>query len=85
MNAGGLTAGTLRRTYDTGLRCFFLNDLRSRGGGTAVKARLPWLAKYLGYAGISGTQVYLTLTPDLLTAASARFARYAVPEVGRHD
>ena len=53
--------------------------------GADVQARLPWLATYLGHADISGTQVYLTLTPDLLTAASARFARYAGPQGGGHD
>lgn len=53
--------------------------------GADVQARLPWLATYLGHADISGTQVYLTMTPDLLTAASARFARYAGPEAGDHD
>ena len=53
--------------------------------GADVQARLPWLATYLGHADISGTQAYLTLTPDLLTAASARFARYADPEGGCHD
>ena len=53
--------------------------------GADVQARLPWLATYLGHADISGTQVYLTMTPDLLTAASARFARYAGPEAGCHD
>lgn len=53
--------------------------------GADVQARLPWLATYLGHADISGTQAYLTMTPDLLTAASARFARYADPEAGCHD
>lgn len=53
--------------------------------GADVQAHLPWLATYLGHADISGTQVYLTLTPDLLTAASARFARYADPEGDCHD
>ena len=53
--------------------------------GADVQARRPWLATYLGHADISGTQAYLTLTPDLLTAASARFARYAGPAAGRHD
>lgn len=53
--------------------------------GEDVQARLPWLATYLGHADISGTQAYLTLTPDLLTAAAARFARYAGPAAGRHD
>ena len=42
-----------------------------------LKARLPWLATYLGHAGLEGTQAYLTMTPELLAEASRRFQRYA--------
>ena len=42
-----------------------------------VQARLPWLATYLGHAGLAGTQTYLTMTPELLAEASLRFQRYA--------
>ena len=34
---------------------------------------------------ISGTQAYLTMTPELLTEASKRFARYAVAKEGDND
>ena len=47
--------------------------------GTDVQARLPWLATYLGHANLSGTQHYLTMTPELLAEASLRFQRYAEP------
>ena len=42
------------------------------------------LATYLGHVNIAATQVYLTMTPELLHAASVRFEQYAVGEV-RHD
>ena len=32
---------------------------------------------YLGHTNISGTQAYLTMTPELLPEASKCFARYA--------
>ncbi len=43
--------------------------------GVDVSARLPWLSAYMGHNDILGTEVYLTATPELLTIASARFAR----------
>jgi len=46
--------------------------------GADVQALLPLLATYLGHVNLSGTQTYLTLTPELLAEASARFERYAV-------
>jgi integrase/recombinase XerD len=42
-----------------------------------VEARLPLLAAYLGHVNVSGTQIYLTMTPELLAEASLRFERYA--------
>lgn len=42
-----------------------------------VEARLPLLAAYLGHVNVSGTQIYLTMTPALLAEASLRFERYA--------
>jgi len=42
-----------------------------------VEARLPLLAAYLGHVHVSGTQIYLTMTPELLAEASWRFERYA--------
>jgi hypothetical protein len=43
-----------------------------------VQRLLPKLATYLGHINISGTQRYLTLTPDLLHEASMRFEHYAM-------
>ncbi len=45
--------------------------------GADVQACLPLLSTYLGHSSISGTQTYLTMTPELLTEASECFARYA--------
>jgi len=42
---------------------------------------LPQLSTYLGHAKIAATQVYLTMTPELLQQASRRFERYAFAEV----
>jgi integrase/recombinase XerD len=52
--------------------------------GKNVQGLLPLLSTYLGHANIVGTQVYLTLTPELLHEASKRFARYVFGEVS-HD
>jgi site-specific recombinase XerD len=46
--------------------------------GADVQACLPLLATYLGHINLSGTQTYLTMTPELLGEASLRFERYAV-------
>jgi integrase len=51
--------------------------------GADVQRLLPHLATYLGHADLAATQRYLTLTPELLTAASQRFAAYALE--GSHD
>jgi integrase/recombinase XerD len=45
--------------------------------GANVQRLLPQLATYLGHVHISGTQRYLTMTPELLRQASLRFERYA--------
>ena len=42
-----------------------------------VQALLPKLATYLGHVNLTGTQRYLTLTPQLAHYASQRFERYA--------
>ena len=49
--------------------------------GADVQTLLPQLATYLGHVTLAATQVYLTVTPELLHAASVRFERYAFPEV----
>jgi integrase/recombinase XerD len=51
--------------------------------GANVQQLLPHLATYLGHVDIRSTQSYLSMTPELLHAASLRFERYAQPEV-RH-
>ena len=45
--------------------------------GADVQRLLPQLATYLGHVHISGTQRYLTMTPELLHEASKRFESYA--------
>lgn len=42
-----------------------------------VQTLLPQLSTYLGHVKISSTQLYLTMTPELLHEASLRFAQYA--------
>jgi len=51
--------------------------------GADVQALLVNLSVYLGHVGLSGTQKYLTMTPDLREQAGARFARYALG--GSHE
>lgn len=54
--------------------------------GADVQALLPMLSTYLGHVNVSGTQAYLTMTPELLAEASKRFERYAaIDEEERHD
>lgn len=45
--------------------------------GADVQRLLPQLATYLGHVHITGTQHYLTMTPELLHQASVRFERFA--------
>lgn len=51
--------------------------------GKDVQKLLPKLATYMGHIEISSTQVYLTMTPELLQEASQRFEQYAFKEVDR--
>ena len=48
--------------------------------GADVQACLPLLATYLGHVNVSGTQAYLTMTPELLAEASKRFEHYVGEE-----
>jgi len=50
--------------------------------GLDVQRLLPHLSVYLGHAHLAGTQVYLSMTPELLRQASLRFEHYAG---GSHD
>jgi integrase/recombinase XerD len=52
--------------------------------GADVQALLPHLSVYLGHVHLAATQVYLSMTPELLQAASGRFERYAFAEYS-HD
>jgi integrase len=45
--------------------------------GINPQARLPYLATYLGHKDINSTLVYLTVTQELLQAASERFHAFA--------
>jgi integrase len=50
--------------------------------GADVQNLLPHLSVYLGHAHLAATQVYLSMTPELLAEAGARFERYAGKEGG---
>jgi site-specific recombinase XerD len=45
--------------------------------GADVQRLLPKLSVYLGHVGLSGTQLYLSMTPELLKEAGQRFEQYA--------
>jgi len=44
--------------------------------GADVQELLPWLSTYLGHSKLASTQVYLSMTPELLQEASLRLERY---------
>jgi integrase len=52
--------------------------------GKDVQMLLPQLSVYLGHTYLAATQVYLSMTPELLHQASLRFEHYAGVE-GSHD
>jgi integrase/recombinase XerD len=52
--------------------------------GKDVQRLLPLLSAYLGHVDIAKTQIYLTMTPELLHEASKRFGKYVFGEVN-HD
>jgi integrase/recombinase XerD len=52
--------------------------------GADVQRLLPQLSTYLGHTSLSCTQVYLSMTPELLQEASTCFERYA-KEGNSHD
>ena len=51
--------------------------------GADVQRLLHHLSVYLGHVCLRDTQVYLSMTPELLREASQRFERYVGKE-GRH-
>lgn len=60
---------------------FALNRLLSwYRKGQDVQRLLPCLSTYLGHVNVAATQVYLTMTPELLHEASLRFHKYALEE-----
>jgi integrase len=52
--------------------------------GANVQQLLAQLSVYLGHVHLAATQVYLSMTPELLREASVRFDRYVADE-GCHD
>src|ERR1700676_3356939 len=52
--------------------------------GADVQRMLPLLSVYLGHVHIRTTQVYLSMTPELLEEAGNRFEQYATNEEVRH-
>lgn len=53
--------------------------------GKDVHALLPYLSTYLGHLNLSGTQHYLSMTPELLGEANARFEHYTTFLEVNHD
>jgi integrase len=49
--------------------------------GADVQRLLPFLSVYLGHVNIRATQVYLSMTPELLEEAGNRFEQYTTKEV----
>jgi len=50
--------------------------------GVNLGSKLPLLSTYLGHSTVTGTEVYLHATAELLESAGQRFhARFAVPPV----
>ena len=50
--------------------------LRCYTAGQNVQTLLPHLSGYLGHRDLRGTQFYITMTPELLNAASYKFLNY---------
>ena len=81
-----LKAAGIRRDKDDGRQSPFFHSLRHTAAvhrleswyrqGADVQRLLPVLSTWLGHAHLDGTQVYLSMTPELLHEASARFDSY---------
>ena len=48
--------------------------------GKDIQKLLPQLSVYMGHTSLAATQVYLSMTPELLHEASRRFEHYALQE-----
>jgi len=53
--------------------------------GQDVQALLPHLSTYLGHLNLTGTQHYLSFTPELASAAASRFEHYATWPEHSHE
>ena len=81
-----LDAAGIRHDGNDGRRAPCLHSLRHAAAvhrleswyrqGADVQRLLPALSTWLGHAHLDGTQVYLTMTPELLQEASVRFDRH---------
>ena len=81
-----LKAARIRHDGNDGRRGPCLHSLRHAAAvhrleswyrqGADVQRLLPALSTWLGHAHLDGTRVYLTMTPELLQEASARFDRH---------
>ena len=81
-----LKAAGIHRDKDDGRQSPFFHSLRHTAAvhrleswyrqGADVQRLLPVLSTWLGHAHLDGTQVYLSMTPELLHEASVRFDGY---------
>ena len=88
-----LKAAGIRRGKKDGRQSPFFHSLRHTAAvhrleawyrqGADVQRLLPVLSTWLGHAHLDGTQVYLSMTPELLHQASVRFDGYV--NGGDHD
>ncbi len=51
--------------------------------GADVQSKLLWLSVFMGHTEISSTEVYLTITADLLKEANVRFDQYCGKSLGK--
>ena len=61
----------LRHSFATHCLTLWLRE------GADVQTLLPALSTYLGHGSVAATQVYISMTPELLDEASRRFERYS--------
>ncbi len=62
---------------------FAVNTLTSwYKNGADVQRLLPQLSTYLGHVNLSSTQIYLTMTAELLEQANSRFEKYVFTGAG---
>ena len=76
LKASGITVLPRPRLHDLRHTFAVHRLLRWYREGVNVQQRLTWLSTFMGHVDIQSTQVYLTITADLLGEASARFFQY---------